>query len=123
MFSDKVNVHLNDIVKKDDVYLPVDATFKQLLSVMNRNTKGAVVLLQDDKPAGILTERDVVQMMYYRVKMDDPIYYHAQKKLIHTSGRRCIGYAMNLMIENNIRRLIVTNDDGSFLGIVTRKIF
>lgn len=121
MFRDKVNTQLYEIVEKKDVFLPVGATFLQLLQVMHSNAKGAVVLLQDDKPAGILTERDVVKMLYSQVKLEDHIYFHAQKTLVNTNGKRCIGYALNLMLENNIRRLVITDDDGMFLGIVTQK--
>jgi diguanylate cyclase (GGDEF)-like protein len=121
MHREQGQIRLEEIVESDNVCLPVEATFRQLLGKMHDNDKGVVVILKDDRTAGIITERDVVQMMYHNVKLDDGIYFHAQKKLIHTNGKRCINYALSLMLENNIRRLIVTRDDGSFQGVVTQR--
>jgi len=121
MYKDKVMVQLYEIVEKNDVCLPVDATFLQLIQVMHSNAKGVVVLLKGDKPVGILTERDVVQMMYNKIKLEENIYFYARKTLVYTNEKRCIGYALNLMLENNIRHLVVINDDGTFTGIITQK--
>lgn len=81
MYREKGQVHTSEIVKQEDVCLPVDATFRQLLGKMNDNTLGAIVILKNDRSVGIVTERDVVQMIYDNVKLDDGIYAHAQKKL------------------------------------------
>lgn len=121
MYREKGQIHIAEIIKQTDVCLPIDATFRLLLDKMNNNAIGVVVILQDNCAVGIITERDVVQMMYDNVNLDDRIYAHAHKKLVHTSSRRCITYALTLMLENNIRRLIVTHDDGSFLGVVTQQ--
>jgi len=121
MHRERGQIRLGEIVESDNVCLPVEATFRQLLGKMHDNDKGVVIILKDDRTVGIVTERDVVQMMYHNVKLDDGIYFHAQKKLIQTNGKRCITYALSLMLENDIRRLIVTRDDGSFHGVVTQK--
>jgi len=121
MYSEKGQIKLTDIIEPSNVCLPIDATFRQLLGSMDENAKGVIVILKDDRPAGIITERDVVQMMYDQVDLDDGVYFYAQKKLVQTNGKRCIGYALSLMLENNIRRLIVSGDDGAFLGVITQK--
>jgi len=121
MYREKGQIHLEEIVENENVCLSVGSTFRQLLREMYNNTKGVVVILQDDMPVGILTERDVVQMMYNQVGKDEGIYFHARKKLVLTNGKRCISYALSLMLENNIRHLIIIRDDGSFLGVITQE--
>ena len=86
-----------------------------------RNEKGVAVILKQNKPVGIITERDVVYMMFFKTSLDDRIYLYAQKSLIQAKGKRNLGYALNLMLANNIRRLVVTDDDGFFLGVITQK--
>jgi len=121
MYREKGQIRLEEIVEKKNVCLPVNSTFRQLLGKMYNNAMGVVVILQQEMPVGILTERDVVQMMYKQVGLDEGIYSHAQKKLVHANGKRCISYALSMMLENRIRRLIVTEDDGSFLGAITQQ--
>jgi diguanylate cyclase (GGDEF)-like protein len=53
--------------------------------------------------------------------LNDRIDKYARKKLISTRGDRTIGYALNLTIENNIRRVIVTDENDNFLGIITQQ--
>jgi len=101
--------------------IPVDSTFRHLLRVMHNNTRGVVVTLHRDKPVGILTERDVVNLLSRKIDPEDSIERYARKPLVSTRGRRSIEYALSLMLENNIRRLIVTDDDDFFLGVITQK--
>ncbi len=86
---------------------------------MNRNQKGVVVILDDDSPLGILTERDIVEIVHRGADLDDAAGKYLKKNLVTTRGDRTIGYALNLALENNIRRVIVTDKSRKFLGIVT----
>lgn len=88
---------------------------------MNINQKGVVVVLEDLKPIGIMTERDIVEILYNGVKLDEKIHAFTKKNLVLTSGDRTVGYALNLTLENNIRRVIVVDDTGNFIGVVTHQ--
>jgi diguanylate cyclase (GGDEF)-like protein len=85
------------------------------------NQKGAIAVLEDKQPVGILTEKDIVEILHRGVDLDERAYKYATKSLITTKGNRTIGYALNLMVENNIKRVIVTDDLNNFLGIITQK--
>lgn len=88
---------------------------------MNVNQKGVVVVLEDVKPIGIMTERDIVEILHNGVKLDEKIHAFTKKNLVLTFGDRTVGYALNLTLENNIRRVIVIDDTGNFLGVVTQQ--
>jgi CBS domain-containing protein len=62
-----------------------------------------------------------VSLLHGGVDLDENAEDHAQKSLVEVCGGRAIGYALNLMLENNIRRLVVTDDHGGFVGIVTQQ--
>ena len=94
---------------------------RDLIELMNVNQKGVVVVLEDDHPEGIITERDVVGILYRGVCLDEKVDKYARKDLVTAKGDRTIGYALNLMIDNKIRRLIITDDSGKFDGIVTHQ--
>ncbi len=85
------------------------------------NQKGAIAILEDKQPVGILTEKDIVEILYKGIDLDERADKYATKSLITTPGNRTIGHALNLMVENNIRRVIVTDDLNNFLGLITQK--
>lgn len=119
---DRGTVLLCDIADYVNVGISADSTVGELLSSINKNEKGAVIVLEGRKqPVGILTERDAVRLLYDGVDMNEPARDFAKKNLITAMGDRTIGYAMDLMLENNIRRLVVVDEMGIFLGLVTQQ--
>ncbi len=97
------------------------ASLQDLVDLMNVNRKGVVVVLDDTRPAGILTERDIVEILHKGVSLEETIHKYAKISLVVTVGTRTVGYALNLTLENNIRRVIVVDDSNNFLGIVTQQ--
>ncbi len=97
------------------------STLRQLFQLMQKNEKGVVVVLKGEKPAGILTERDVVKLLYTGVDLAEEAERFARKPLVTARGKRTIGYALSLMVENNIRRLLVVDSSDNFLGVVTQQ--
>jgi len=114
------NVFLHDIAEKENTWVKADSTLRQLFLLMDKNKKGVVVVLKGDKPIGILTERDVVQLLYTGVDLDEKAQRFARKPLIVVRGKRTISYALSLMVENDIRRLVVVDSSGDFLGVITQ---
>ncbi len=82
---------------------------------------GVVVALEDRKPIGIMTERDVAEVLYKGVGLEEEISRYIKKNLISANGDRAVCYALNLTMENNIRRVIVVDDLNNFLGVVTQQ--
>ena len=115
------NILLHDIADKENVWVEAHARLRELFQLMQKNEKGVVVVLEGRQPVGILTERDVVRLLYDGVNLDEKAQRFARKPLILASGKRTIGYALSLMVENNIRRLIVVDTSENFVGVVTQQ--
>ncbi len=114
------NVFLHDLAEKEDMWVDTYSTLRQLFQLMQNNEKGVVVVLKGEKPVGILTERDVVRLLYTGVDLAEEAERFARKPLVTARGKRTIGYALSLMVENNIRRLLVVDSSDNFLGVVTQ---
>ncbi|MBW1743898.1 MAG: diguanylate cyclase [Deltaproteobacteria bacterium] len=115
------NVLLYDIAEKEDTWVDTHAKLGDLFQLMQKNQKGVVVVLKGDKPVGILTERDVVRLLYEDADLGEKVQRFSRKPLVEASGKRTIGYALSLMVENNIRRLVVVDSAEDFLGVVTQQ--
>jgi diguanylate cyclase (GGDEF)-like protein len=103
------------------LHVQSNASLRRAIEFMNINKKGVVVVLEGEKPVGILTERDIVEIFYRDIDFNERVDAYARKNLITTRGDRTIGHALNLTIENNIRRVVVTDDSDRFLGVITQQ--
>jgi diguanylate cyclase (GGDEF)-like protein len=116
-----LNILLKDIAQKENLFVQGSATLKNVIDLMNVNQKGVIAILEDTRPAGILTERDIVEILYRGVSLEEKVYKYSKKTLVSTSGDRTVGYALNLSLDNNIRRVIVVDESNNFVGIVTQQ--
>ena len=117
-----LSVQLKDITQVNDLALDADATLRQIVDTMDTNRKGAVVLLQGNRPVGILTERDVVELLSGGTTLDDPVDPRFSKRaLVTAKGDRTIAFALSITLDNNVRRVIVTDAENRFLGVVTQQ--
>jgi diguanylate cyclase (GGDEF)-like protein len=113
-------ISIKDIVQREDLSVQNNASLRELIDVMQKNGRGLVVILRDRTPAGILTERDVVQILSKGIDLDEMAYPYSAKSLIIIREDRTIGHALAVMMENNIRRVIVTDKGGAFVGALTQ---
>jgi len=116
-----VNLLLKDVVTKDNLHVPSNATLRSLINMMDLNHKGVVVVVENNEAVGILTERDIVGFLHQGIDLDETVDKYAKKTLVSTKGDRTVGYALNLTIDNKIRRVIVTDEKNHFLGLVTQQ--
>lgn len=92
------------------------------IEVMTKMDIGSVVVTEDGKPVGILTERDIMKrvcpekLCTRAVKAGEIM----SKPLITIEADAKLGEAALLMTEKDIRRLLVT-EKGKVVGIVTQK--
>lgn len=116
-----LNFVLEGLVSRENLCADEHASLRDLIGLMQINQKGAVVIMKHGEPSGILTERDIVEILYRGYDLDESAEKFSKKKLITTKSDRTIGYSLNLMLGNNIRRVIVLHKGGEFAGIVTQQ--
>lgn len=116
-----LTISIKDIVQREHMSVPSNASLRGLIEVMEKNGKGLVVILRDRAPAGILTERDIAQILNKGIDLDEIAYPYSTKSLIIIRDDRTIGHALAMMMENNIRRVIVTDKGGAFVGALTQQ--
>ena len=110
---------LKGIAHHNQFAMPVHHTIEEAVQYMIASGTSVVVFLEKNKPIGIMTERDVVSFLQRGVNPNDPI-----SSVTHTpltvSEEKTLLFGLNMLIDNNIRRLVVVDDKGFFTGIVTQ---
>ena len=125
-----VSNYMTRNVKTENEYQNIHAACK----IMHENDIGAVVIVKGDKidhdgnnnakqPIGIITERDVVKALgsLDPSLLTVPLRQIMSKPLVTISIKSSIKDAIQTMQHNNIRRLIIVENEGVMAGIITSK--
>ncbi len=96
-------------------------TLEYAIDIMYKNKQGVVVVVSNGLPVGIFTERDVLKLITqkidFKLLIEEIINF---KNIITVNEKRTIEYGLHVLIDNNIRRLIVVDDSNNFLGVTTQ---
>ena len=96
-----------------------DATLGEVAEAMRDRNVGSVVILEHDRPVGLITDRDMALTLGAdRVARDEAAGPYATRPLVTGEAGMDVEEAAALMVQHRIRRLPVT-DDGDLAGIVT----
>lgn len=124
MHSEKISVSdlMNTKVQTDFE----DQNIMSACNIMSANNIGSVIIVTYDKnldPLGIITERDVVQILG---KLDPnllqtPLRSLMSKPLITIEQSASINDATKIMNNKKIRRLVVVDQNNKMIGILTQR--
>ncbi len=84
-------------------------------SVMHTNHVDYAVVIDGNAPTGLVTTRDIIQT-FMSNKLDTSVNDVMSSSLITVKPDDLLINSAKLMRDNGIRRLIVINDDGQFVG-------
>lgn len=107
-------MRVENIMNKVQVIEP-DTRLREATKIMSEKNIGSLVIIEDDKIAGIITERDILKnVSHLDLKVKDVM----SEKVITIDIRASIDEAASLMAKYKIKRLPVTKK-GSLVGIIT----
>jgi signal-transduction protein with cAMP-binding, CBS, and nucleotidyltransferase domain len=89
---------------------------------MAQKKRGSVVIVEDNRPIGIVTERDIVFGVVAKDKKPSDVAVRdiMSSPLKYVSPDMTLKQASRIMAKNNIRRLPVI-ENGKLVGIITNK--
>ena len=118
----KKKIFIKDIVKKNNIAVEKDFSISDAINQMYKNKEGTIVVLDKNEVVGILTEKDLVQLLNSKTNLDQDVINIAYKNIISINENRRLEYALNVLIDNHIRRLVIVDNDNRFVGLVTQEM-
>ncbi len=116
------NYDLNQVIKKT-VTVPKTTTLLDARSILLRYKISRIIVSENEKPVGILTEKDLVKSIYSlgnrpieSVKVSEIM----TTRLITASEEATLYYCARLMLDNKISSVIILKKDGKLAGIITK---
>jgi len=97
------------------------ATVKEAVGMLAANRIGALIVYDEHKIAGIISERDIIRLCHEQCKdwCDVLVKDIMTQKVIFAKPEDTIDYAMGVMTQNRIRHIPVVNDKKKLEGIVS----
>ena len=111
---------IKDVMVTDLVTVTADLNVKEAVKVMNDFEIGCLIVVEDGKAVGILTERDVLKRVVEKGKDPEKILVKdvMSKPLIVVNPEMGLEEAIEIMFKNKIKKLPVVKD-GKLVGLVT----
>jgi len=113
---------VGEAMTEKPIAIGIDTTLNKCAETMKKNHVGALLVKDQEKLVGIITEQDIVRkavakdVLPSKIKVSEVM----EKKLITTSPDEDIFEALKLMRDYNIRHLPVIHQ-GGLVGLVTLK--
>ncbi|MBU0729951.1 MAG: diguanylate cyclase [Proteobacteria bacterium] len=113
---------LNDLITPEVFWVAPDATVQETIRVMREKDVSCILVLEDRKPVGIFTERNIVR---YATEKGHDFNKIKIKELMSSpvlTGKSDLDVydAYSLFSLHKIRHLVVVNNHGDAIGIVTQ---
>jgi diguanylate cyclase (GGDEF)-like protein/PAS domain S-box-containing protein len=114
---------LTNFIKQKNDTIKEGVSLQFAVEKMSLESLRYIVLLDSsDIPIGILTERDVLYLYNKNIDFETiSIEQVASKKIVKANEQRELEYALNLIIDHNIRRLVVVDNANKYLGCVEQE--
>ena len=112
-------MRIRDVMTESVVTATPDASVREVAETMRERNVGSVVLVEDGRPVGFVTDRDLaVSVLADGRDPSDRACDHASAPVVTAGPDLDITEAAELMVEHGIRRLPVL-EGGELIGIVT----
>jgi len=115
-----MSLKLEDVMVRTVVSVKGTMTIENAVKLMNDHGIGSLVVVDNGKPAGIVTERDILTRVL--LASNDPKKTKVGKIMSHPlivgTAQMKLEEAVRLMIEHKIKKLPVTQD-GDLIGLMT----
>ncbi|NOZ77382.1 MAG: CBS domain-containing protein [Euryarchaeota archaeon] len=114
---------VEDVMARDVAVTDRESSLISAAKAMKERGVGALVVVEGDKPVGIITERDYLRKTLEKGTMDIKVEEAMSAPVVSVHATTLLSEALEVMSEKGIRHLPVT-DGGRLVGIVTaRDIF
>ncbi len=111
---------ISSIAQRTGLAMPAETPLKQALDLMHAQHKSCVIVVAEDKPLGIVTERDVVRLYSSKTDwMDATLGDVMISPVLSIAVDATTSEAAEKMLMHKVRHLVVVDTDDSMTGLVS----
>ena len=113
-------VQVKDVMSKDVKVVRPDTLMKEVVATMNKFDIGSVIVVQSDRPVGIITERDILKRIVEPCLAPEALRAREvmSSPVVTIRDTVSIDEAAKVMVKKRLKRLLVMGDN-KLIGILT----
>jgi CBS domain-containing protein len=115
-----MSLKVEDIMAKTVITVDAEATVREAVAIMDEHEIGCLVIVQDEAPVGIITERDMLRRVLLKTK-DTSITKVSDimsTPLVLGKPQMRVQEAVRLMVEKKIKKLPIMQNS-HLVGLLT----
>jgi CBS domain-containing protein len=110
---------VRDVMTETVAVVDPGVTVREVAKLMRDRSVGAVVLVENARPVGFITDRDIAMSIVAEGRdVLDPVSEYASTPVITADPDMEIDEGAQLMVRQGVRRLVVV-ESGFLVGVVT----
>ena len=116
-----MSLQVEDVMVEKVVTAEEDTTVMQAVKIMNKLEIGCLIVMRKGKPAGILTERDLLRRVLAKSKNPKKtlVSQVMTKPLVFGKPHMEVEEAVKLMFKMKIKKLPIVGKNGQLAGLIT----
>jgi len=112
-------VLIREVMTETVVTAPPERSVREIAEMMRERNVGSVVLIEEQRPVGFLTDRDLtVSVLADGRDLGDHAADHASTPVITANAEMQVEEAAELMVRHGVRRVVIV-DGERLIGILT----
>lgn len=117
--TDAKTMTISDVMTKSVISVDASMTINETAKLMEDAKVGAVIVIENNKPVGIVTDRDfAVKVAAHAYQISTPIKQIMSSPLFSINSDETVRAASDLMHDRGVRKIPVI-DNGNIVGIIT----
>jgi len=113
--------HVSSIMTHILLTLTAEAPVQQALDIMAKERISCVIVVEDDKPVGILTERDVTRLCHAHMNVQTTVMRQVMTSPVKTMPEIAYVPEVNqFMQEKGLRHVVIVDNDGKLAGLISQ---
>ncbi len=117
------NYKLQDFLKlgRRMKWVSKDEKISKLISDMVDSAYDNVIVIDDLRPIGIFTTKDIIMLIKAEVDLNVAVEVHMSKPVDSIQKNSSIKEALTFIKKNHYKRVVVVDDDGKLAGVISQK--
>jgi MHS family proline/betaine transporter-like MFS transporter len=112
-------LRLNELVRRKPITISGEATIYDVVKIMAEQNIGFLVVVENGRMVGVLSERDVVRSLAERGNLSVKVSDICKRDIITLQADATLEEAAEKMGKHGIRHIVVVNKSGEIIGVVS----
>jgi CBS domain-containing protein len=112
-------LRLNELVRRKPITISGEATIHDVVKIMAEQNIGFLVVVENGRMVGVLSERDVVRSLAERGNLSVKVSDICKRDIITLQEDATLEEAAEKMGKHGIRHVVVVNKSGELIGVVS----